>query len=372
MIYLLIYFSSSLFSYLAQSQFRVGRRNIAIVFSICAVLLPSIFAGLRDISVGTDNIVYESYFNSISESESLNDAFNNGHIVRASVEPLYVIFNYLISIFTTDYHWVAFSASLITVVFVYLGAYYFRDRIPMWLIMLTFFLTEFGNTWNIVRQGIALSIVFFALQYLEKRKILKYFCWIIMAIGFHSSAFVALFLGISVIFMMRGTFTIRALCVLFGSIIIILFYGPLVELYIGFRPSLENYREFIEYGVIPFSFSQTLVRVPFLILSTIFYKNLVVQHKMNRQYYILLWLEIIIVQMATFFAPIYRMGLYFGYIKLLLIPSIVKVFMRKNNNIVILYISIMGLIIYWYFYTVLNFYGFEMPIYPYKSDILGI
>ena len=41
---------------------------------------------------------------------------------------------------------------------------------------------------NIQRQGIALSILIYSVQYIEKRKLGKFLFWILMAVGFHLSA----------------------------------------------------------------------------------------------------------------------------------------------------------------------------------------
>lgn len=374
MIYITIYLISAILAGYAQKQFKRGNKLIGVLISLLAIILASVFAGLRSVMMGTDNITYSDYFSTVRSTSTLVEALTNSFLIRANLGKLFIIINYIVSRFTDKYYWFSIFASFITVLFIYLGAYKRRNNSSMFFVMLAFFFMFYGNTWNIVRQGLTLSIVFFASYYIENGKYLKYLLLIIAAGLIHEVAFFGgTLLGFSYMFIRKQS-KIREFLLVTIFIFLLVFFKEILSIAVLFSPTIEKYIDIVSSG---FSFSlgstaATLERIPFILFSSLFYRQLKT-NKMFRIYFIFLIIDLILAQFGVYYGPMYRLSLYFGYFKLLLIPMFINLFNTKKsqyNLIFVQAIAIIAMIAYWVIYVVFNFYGFLRPVYPYTTDLI--
>ncbi|MCD7789963.1 MAG: EpsG family protein [Bacteroides thetaiotaomicron] len=280
-----------------------------------AILIPSILGGLRSVSVGTDNTVYSYAFSKIASMASPVQAISEGQF-----EPLYNLLCYIVSRFSTDYHWMCFASEFITMFFIVMALKHYRNEIPIYVSLLVYLFCQYCNFLNLVRQGIAISICLFALRYAFERKPIPYICLIIVAALFHNSALIALFIYVifrivdkDYSFLKQGVLLLVCIVAIQGTTFIV---NNLIS--IGILP--DKYTEYIGTGV-TFSLFHTVVRLPVLLTATLFYRPLVDQVPKYRYLYILLWIEIIVVQLSSVFDPAYRMSLYFNIATFLIIPT---------------------------------------------------
>lgn len=209
-----------------------------------SVAIFSIIAGLR-YNVGVDYPVYLQFY---------EDMHLQGWISRETLE---LGFMFILKLFTNfDLHFSFFFAFLasIQIFFVY---YALRDRtfllpyVGLFIMLGPFFL----DWMNGIRQCIAICIFVYAVEFIQKRKLLHYIILIIIAGLFHKSAYILLFLYF-IVNPINGIFNNRwlviftyVLCILIGLVptwlyIVERFEGILQILgYDFYSENLQSYSE---------------------------------------------------------------------------------------------------------------------------------
>ncbi|MDR3129889.1 MAG: EpsG family protein [Tannerellaceae bacterium] len=155
---------------------------------LVALLLPSILAGCRDLTVGGDTLGYmEPTFRIALSCDSFATLCD-----RSRLEPLYLLLSYGIAQCTDDVAWFLFFQHLIIILIVYLSVYRWRNRVPTYFCMLIFFCLSYCWALNIVRQMLALSFCLLSFSYLLKYQMLRSLFVFLPALGFHATSFIYL------------------------------------------------------------------------------------------------------------------------------------------------------------------------------------
>lgn len=151
--------------------------------------LPLFILGiLRGDTVGGDLEYYLAYFDAFCRLNS----FGNVSDV-SSQEPGYQLYTYLISRLSSSHLAFFFFTYVLSLIGpVYLIAKY--SKMPLYSFFLYFALGFYTNTFNNVRQSIAISICFLGFRFLFQRKFYKYVGMAILATMFHYSAIITLLL----------------------------------------------------------------------------------------------------------------------------------------------------------------------------------
>ena len=185
-IYLLVFGLAAFFAYLAQ-KFE-NKKVLVILFSIIAILIPSVLAGVRDSNIGTDLEVYgKPFFNRAVLSDSFEEYSN-----ICETELGYRIINYIVSRFSDNINIFLFVLEFIIIGIVYLAFYQRRKEIPVWLGLLCYLFLFYSRFLNLLRQGIAVSIIIYSYKYLEKNELKKFLLAILIATMFHTTAIFAI------------------------------------------------------------------------------------------------------------------------------------------------------------------------------------
>jgi hypothetical protein len=166
---------------------------ISIFFLLVALLLPSIIAGCRDLSIGTDTSGYvERHFDAAQSSATYMLFLSEYTDSRSWLEPLYGLLTYVVASHTTNIAWFLFSIQFIIVSLVYLSASKLRNYAPVCFSMFIYFMFFFNESLNLARQYMAQSFCLLSFTFLLERKILKSFFVFLPALGFHITAFIYL------------------------------------------------------------------------------------------------------------------------------------------------------------------------------------
>lgn len=151
--------------------------------------LPLFLLGiLRGDTVGGDLENYLAYFDDFCKLNSFGDVW-----YVSSHEPGYQLYTYLISRLSSSHRaffFFTYSLSLIGPVYL-IGKY---SKMPLYSFFLYFSLGFYTNTFNNVRQSIAISICFLAFHFLFQRNFYKYAGMVLLATMFHYSAIITLLL----------------------------------------------------------------------------------------------------------------------------------------------------------------------------------
>lgn len=184
MIYIITFIVTILFTYIAEKNFEKKNKAIGRFFSILAIIIPSILAGLRTLDIGIDVQVYvEQNFKTALQSQSFKECLEN-----CNTDFLYVVINYIISRISNSINILMFVIELINMVLVYMFIYNKRKSIHMWLAMAAYLLMFYNISLNLIRQSLAISIILFSIRYIESRKPIKFYTCVIIATLLHSTA----------------------------------------------------------------------------------------------------------------------------------------------------------------------------------------
>ena len=182
--YVICFLLSIFFTFKAEKNFKEKNKKNAIIFSIIAILIPSILSGARALTIGVDVKVYVEptfqralYVNSIFEFLQIFD-----------LEPLYLVLTYVVAKFTNNIHWLLFVIQLIIITLIYIASYKNKEYSPMWLSMCVYFLTFYNTTYNLTRQALAVAFIIFSISYMREKKYLKSFFIFCVAMMFHTTA----------------------------------------------------------------------------------------------------------------------------------------------------------------------------------------
>lgn len=160
------------FAYLAQK-----RNKKSYLFLIVAVL--TIMAGFRGVSCGVDTPLY---YDNIVKSFPYSWQFRE--------EGFRLIANYFIDNFQNPQLVFIFCA-FITNLLILLRLWDFKDKANFGFMTLLYLLMYFSNSMNIMRQYVAVAIVFYGTRYLNKNKLL-FIPFVIAAFFIHRSSLLAL------------------------------------------------------------------------------------------------------------------------------------------------------------------------------------
>lgn len=162
LIYLPIIFISVVFVYFAEKFYKI--KFLFNSFSAIALLILSVFAGCRDLTVGYDVLFYEyGIYQSAHYSNSFADLLNND----AVTEPVFLAINYIGVLLCDNIHFVLGLISFITSLFAYLACIQLKKYAPLWLLFAGYLLINYASSMNIMRQNVAVSLFFYTYALLK-------------------------------------------------------------------------------------------------------------------------------------------------------------------------------------------------------------
>lgn len=319
------------------------------VYSILAVLIPTIFAGMRALNVGTDIMVYAyQTFEKSSAYTSLNSFLNVN-----SIEGGYAALAFICSHLCGNVHvFLAFTAML-QIIPIYICAVKLRNEYnmiwPMMIYLMIFYIVGF----NVMRQSIAASWMLLAFLLLEEKRYVKMIFTCIVALLFHSTAILGiLFLLLALVFdKIRNKKILMSICIFFFIIFVYLMqYWDVIIVFIGkygflgqdkivgysniFREAnLSNYMYSLEIA----QYIESIFKV-LLIIPAIFYKNNYKNKYFNTS--IGIYLMGILVYLFFFIyyhtSYGYRISIYAEYYLIVLLPFLMAKNKAANGKRIIL------------------------------------
>ena len=192
--YLVVFLITTFIVYLSERKWKQNKIKKAYIWGLIAVLILSVFAGIRNYDVGTDNYFY--VLPGYTQAKRYMNAFSfYMHHDIYQLEPLYLILSYAAAKFFRSPHFIMFVLSLITNLFVYLGIVNLRKNLSISFAWLTYCFVFFNISLNLMRQSVAVAIVFFVFSYGEgKINWKKVTIFLLLASFIHISGLIGFFL----------------------------------------------------------------------------------------------------------------------------------------------------------------------------------
>jgi len=360
-IYIITFLSSCLFANKAQKN--ENNKKKLIINSIIAIMIPSIVAGLRDFNIGVDVLVYgKNIFYSAVNSKSLLSFLNT-----CDADLLYEVFNYIISRITNDLNMFLFFMELFNIVLIYITLYRNRNKNKIWIGLLIFFCFFYNRTFNLLRQSMALSVIFFGTYYLDNKKNLKFIISVIIASLFHSTAIICLIMiPIKLISEMESKKRIvYSLCIIILFLFSILNYDNILAVLINTNLISSKMTYYISNKQFEFYIIETFIKILLLFVWIIFLRQK--DDKRDKYHLLIVVISILLFQLRGFADYADRIGFYFEYMYFIIYSKNVKI--NKKNKMISKLLIIIISVVYWiYKYIIMN----SCNTFPYTSSILGI
>lgn len=370
-IYLLIFLIAEILAIICD-KVKSNNKNIKIIVFLIIMIL-SIFAGVRDLTIGTDVNVYGvNWFQMACNCQSFKDYID----LINTTDIGYLFINYIVSRFTTNVNVFLFIIQLICNSLVIITLYRYRERCPFWLSILTYLCIFYCRTFNILRQSIALSILFYSIKYLYQNKNGKYLIAVIISSLFHYTAVFGI-----VILILKNICTSKSkhkklylLFIFFMSIACVYFIKDVIAILYSMglvNARIYNYLfESINDEGINFFGIDFFVKLIFLIIIYFSYKKNAEKEELSQFLFFITIMDFVFFQIRNIILYADRIALYFNYFILLLLPQSVHNKFLKNKERLIINVAIfIILIVYWIYKYV---YTGSCEVYPYTSQILGI
>jgi len=367
LVYVIIFLISILFTFLYQKSKSIDKGALRIKVSGISIFTPKIiyyplilsgpvFLATVRWGIGIDFWGYLDIFHTLQ-------GINVFEGLESRREPLYTLLNYCADILFNGEDWgIFFLASLITILFIILTLDYYDEKVSLPMGLFIYFMLYYIESFNLVRQMIALSIVLYSYRYIIERKLMEYLCAIIIAVLFHQSAFLCIFFYFLSFekskiknFKKIPYYMILIVLIFFGnSLLPLLKYVPILDFYV------ENYS--MTNNEMGFGF---LVETLPVLVPALFFKKTLINANPNYDLFINLALLTIPLRIAAYYLNwAERMVYYTAAIQIIMIPIYLRLIKNSFNRrlaygfFIIFYV---GLFIY--YYVVIN----RGPAYPYYN-----
>lgn len=163
----------------AKKAVGVFTKALAIVLMISPLVYIS---AVRDIAIGIDTHTYVDIFYNIKNNLSFSQLY------RAHVEYGYALLNFLVSRMIHNETGILGANAAVIMLFICLACDKNRNKGSFVFGVFIFLMQFFNAGYNLTRQMIAVSIILYAYQYVQKQKLLPYILWVLIAASFHRTA----------------------------------------------------------------------------------------------------------------------------------------------------------------------------------------
>lgn len=140
----------------------------------------------RHDSVGRDLSTYKTIFQYIAHSDWHTAVWRSSEIGNNFL-------NKLISVFTADFRWIIVISALLECFFISKAYIHYSDDTAL-TVSLFIIMSNFTLLFSGLRQAIAISFGFWAFEQVRKKKFVRFLAIVIVAMLFHTSAFMLLFM----------------------------------------------------------------------------------------------------------------------------------------------------------------------------------
>lgn len=159
------------------------------IFEILVLLLLCIISGTRYNLGGTDYFVYKKAYSVVPMIRDFNFANIQNVYGTFGMEKCYLFLNSLVKSMGLNFYGFTLLHSIIFYSCMYIGLKRYTKNFNYFLVVFLYKMF-FYDTFISMRQSISMAIFFIAVQFIEKRKPIKYFALCILAFLFHNSAII--------------------------------------------------------------------------------------------------------------------------------------------------------------------------------------
>lgn len=338
------------------------------LFLIVLAILPMAFiAGVRDDCIGTDVIVYgKDVFLDAVAGTNYTD-FDLEWMIR--MEPGYLMLNFIVSRFTEDYHVFFGLLMAMQLFFVMYALLHFKDKFPVWIALLAYYLLYYNVSLNQMRQNLACAIVLYSFIFVVEKKVLPFLVFIGLASLFHISAVVAVVLYPVYHYVVKKKSILLIVTLLSAGVLVALLVQNFVDMVLSFVGLNDKYAHYFKDSTHGFFIMRFLIMLPIPVIFVYFWDY--VKENGDEVYFIIfsLCVSIIATQARELIGnDAERIISYFSLFQIFAVPWMIESLEESAKKKAVLAVSLGYYGAYWYYMFIYN--GFH-ETYPYTSYILN-
>ncbi|RGS30188.1 EpsG family protein [Bacteroides cellulosilyticus] len=359
-IYLIVFLFSSFLFYIAAK--REKKWNVTAFF---AILIPSLLAGLRDLSIGTDTVFYYDIYDAASSAESYSS-----FLLTINTEYFYYVMSHVAK-YVGGFEILLFLYQGLTIIFIYDVVYKYRRSLNVFLAFALYFFLFFNLSLNIMRQCLAMGYLLNISVLLLERKSRRFIFFAILGLIFHTSEIIVAMFIYTIYWLSTTTKVKRQLFIpLYFLCVAILFkyFMDIVSLMeyssIGRLSDYSSAYQADNLG----TYNNTDIALAFL---SIIIWWMAFHYKLINNVFYLPMILIIAIQLAFMFLGVYnkwlsRMAMYFTFYSLIFLPYVGHSFkLNKNSRIAFGVVVFSVGLVYWLW---INVYRGSNDTIPYEIN----
>lgn len=306
-----------------------------IMLSISFIFL-FLISGLR-FNVGRDYLNYTYTFILVNKLPNLSAIINLSK--DSGLEIAFLLLNKLIGLFTSNIQWIFLTTSFITLFVIFKTIY--KHSSLVWLSVYLFSVSGYLASFNILRQYIAISIIFYSYKYIKDNSLLKFITLVVIASLFHNSAL----LFLPLYFILKINLNIKKISFFtFSGIFITLFFNQIISLVQTFL-----YGEYTatSFGMTAGNINNVIIALIYFCLALFFKKPLLERSNANRILINWSFVNFILSLMSMKIWLITRLMDYSSIYLILLVPEIiVSVRDKTSRTLLTMIIILFTLVLY--------------------------
>lgn len=347
--YVVLFSISTYFIFLSNRTKQKTKKN---VFVIIGLAIPILISELR-YDVGTDFDTYVAMYDSIEGFSTSN------------VELLFLVISKM-AMFLGNIQYMFAIYSALTIIFVYKSLEYNKNKYSLSLTFFLYLFLHFAISLNIIRQALAVAIVFFSYRYLVEKNFNKFIFWILIASISHITALIFLPMYFIVPKDEEKLGKFQRIQVI--AIIIIMFVVFNFNELLQYITNFSMFDKYIVYtNEVSGQKKSLILKLLLLCVFLCFRKQLIAYEGKNNIYIIIFIIGVILEFTGLFSAFIKRIAMYFSISEIYLISCSPKIFKKKDRNIVLLAIIFYAITIF-----IIAFYiKGQSDIIPYKTILMN-
>lgn len=369
MIYIAAFLVSCIFFWLSEKCKSGFSKNF---FAVIAILVPCILAGLRADTVGTDVKIYvEPLYNAAKESHTFSAYMKQRWFViwrYMYVKDFEIGFSLLVFFIQKiggSFATVLFVIQMLIIGPIFLGLKKMHKPYPIFFGMFVFYCLFYNTSLNMMRQWIAMAILFMAFPYLVSEEKKKYCILVLVACLFHNSAIMGFAILAVYMYSTKKKDSIKIANFKLDeamSPIKIFVYGCVALLSLNIITTILSYTGLSKYVgyiqgdtglyLLP---SQIFLRLPIILLFVIRWKRILKEDRLAPFYGSMLVLDLLASQLMSINAYAFRIGSFFSEYNMLSYSAMVYAGNRKyrtNRYVTLLYVFV-DMLCYWAYYYVI-------------------
>lgn len=361
----MMFFLSASIIFVSEHQKGITKTNRKILL-LFAILLPTLLAAFRDLSIGTDLRVYGiNVFKQCIEAQHFSDL--EYLYDWYGLETGYRLLNYVISRLTSQLWILLFVIYSIILGLVVSSFVFIKENInPKFSVafaMLCFYLLFYNESLNLIRQSMALAISLYSYRFVLQNKKIKFIICVVIAMQFHMTAILVASLFVLYHFIVKNQ-NIQFVKVGFIICVVGVFLVPrFLRLFMSINYFYGKYASRYNFtGSMSIALTQLIIRVPFIFLL-LYQANKKTEKQHDYLFYsLILMLDLVFAGMRSAVATLYRISLYFSWFKPVIYYEIASYYGKQNAKYIKLVI-IVFLTLLWFYQIVYQGNG---ETFPYK------